>query len=70
VNAADLPPATGCYTFPGSLTTPPCSEQVTWLVLKAPTQISAEKMAAFARVYPRNARPTQPLNGREVLESQ
>ncbi len=68
--AALLPPAAGYYTFPGSLTTPPCSEQVTWFVLKTPTQVSAEEVAAFAKVFPHNARPTQPLNGREVLESQ
>lgn len=67
--AALLPPTTAYYTFAGSLTTPPCSEQVTWFVLKTPTQISAEEVAAFAKLYPHNARPTQPLNGREVLES-
>jgi carbonic anhydrase len=39
-------------------------------VLKTPTQISAEEVAAFAKLYPHNARPTQPLNGREVLESE
>jgi carbonic anhydrase len=71
VNAAALlPPATAYYTFPGSLTTPPCSEHVTWFVLKTPAHISAEEVAAFAKLYPHNARPTQPLNGREVLESE
>ena len=37
---------------------------------KAPTRIWAEKVAAFAKVYPHNTRPTQPLDGRELLESQ
>jgi len=68
VNAADLLPAkkAGYYTFTGSLTTPPCSEGVTWFVLKTPTSISSSEVARFAQLYPRNARPTQPLNGREI----
>jgi len=68
VNAADLLPAkkAGYYTFTGSLTTPPCSEGVTWFVLKTPTSISNSEVARFAQLYPMNARPTQPLNGREI----
>ena len=50
----------------GSLTTPPCTEGVTWLVLKSPSQISKDQVAAFAKKYPHNARPVQPLNGRVV----
>lgn len=70
INAADLlPSAHGYYTFPGSLTTPPCSEGVTWFVLKAPVAISREQAAVFARIYRNNARPIQPLNDRVVLES-
>jgi carbonic anhydrase len=70
VNAADLLPETlGYYTFTGSLTTPPCSESVTWFVLKTPVEVSAEEVAAFAKLYPHNARPIQSLNGRPVLES-
>jgi len=68
VNAADLLPSkTGAYyTFTGSLTTPPCSEGVTWFVLKSPTSISKNEVAQFAKLYPMNARPAQPLNGREI----
>jgi carbonic anhydrase len=68
VNAADLLPGkkAGYYTFTGSLTTPPCSEGVTWFVLKTPTSISNSEVARFAHLYPMNARPTQPLNGREI----
>jgi len=70
VNAADLlPSAHGYYSFAGSLTTPPCSEDVSWFVLKAPLSISKEQAAAFARLYEHNARPIQPLNDRVVLES-
>jgi carbonic anhydrase len=70
INAADLlPQDRGYYTFAGSLTTPPCSEGVTWFVLKGRTAISADEIARFARLYPMNARPVQPLNGREVQAS-
>jgi carbonic anhydrase len=57
------------YTFQGSLTTPPCSEDVRWLVLKAPMKVSDGEIATFAGIYPMNARPTQPLNGRLVQVS-
>jgi carbonic anhydrase len=64
--AALLPADKGYYTFQGSLTTPPCSEEVRWLVLKTPTKIAASEIAAFGKLYPMNARPTQPLNGRSL----
>jgi len=65
-----LPAKNAYYTFNGSLTTPPCSEGVRWFVLKEPVQISAEQHAAFQKIFPLNARPVQPLNGRKVQESQ
>src|SRR5215470_11459214 len=65
-----LPADRGYYTFPGSLTTPPCSEGVTWFVLKHPATISAEEIRRFSQLYRDDARPTQPLYGRVVLESQ
>jgi carbonic anhydrase len=65
-----LPHAAGYYTYVGSLTAPPCSEGVTWFVLKTPVGISAEQINAFAKLYPRDVRPLQPLNGRVVQESQ
>lgn len=69
-NAAELlPAARGYYTFEGSLTTPPCSEGVRWLVLKQPVEMSAGQLAAFRRVFPHNARPVQPLHDRAVKES-
>jgi carbonic anhydrase len=68
VNVSDLLPAnkSAYYTFTGSLTTPPCSEGVTWFVLKSPMVISEQQVLRFARLYSMNARPTQPLNGREI----
>jgi carbonic anhydrase len=64
-----LPSSLGYYTFAGSLTTPPCSEGVTWYVLKTPVSLSPDQLASFARLYPDNARPIQPANGREIVES-
>jgi len=70
INVADLLPKNKAYyTYTGSLTTPPCSEGVTWFLLKSPTSISADDLARFAKSYPMNARPVQPLNGREVRAS-
>ncbi|HEX5864651.1 MAG TPA: carbonic anhydrase family protein [Casimicrobiaceae bacterium] len=67
INAVELLPENkGYYTFTGSLTTPPCSESVTWFVLKTPVQVSDDGIARFARSYPMNARPVQPLNGRDI----
>jgi carbonic anhydrase len=71
INAANLLPAdSGYYTFSGSLTTPPCSENVIWFVLKRPVSVSAAEIEQFSRLYRNDARPTQPLYDRNVLESQ
>jgi carbonic anhydrase len=68
VNAL-LPEARGYHTYMGSLTTPPCSEGVLWLVLKNPVQLSREQVGVFGRLYAMNARPVQPANGRLIKES-
>jgi len=64
-----LPSTRGYYTFSGSLTTPPCSEDVTWYVLRKPVTVSAAEIEQFSRLYRNDARPTQPLYGRVVMES-
>jgi len=64
-----LPERRDYYTFMGSMTEPPCSENVLWLVMKQPVQASAAQMALFSRLYPLNARPIQPANGRIIKES-
>jgi len=64
-----LPADRGYYTFPGSLTTPPCSENVTWFVLKRPVKVSTEEIEQFSELYRHDARPAQTLYGRLVLES-
>jgi len=61
-----LPGDRSYYKFAGSLTTPPCSEEVMWLVFKTPVRIGEAEIAAFGKIYPMNARPTQPLNGRLI----
>ncbi|MFA9219173.1 MAG: carbonic anhydrase [Sphingomonadaceae bacterium] len=64
-----IPARRDYFTFMGSLTTPPCSEGVLWLVMKEPLQASPAQMALFARLYPLNARPIQPGSGRIIKES-
>ena len=70
INVKDLlPEATGYYTFTGSLTTPPCTEGVTWYVLKTPQSISKAQVETFAKLYRHDNRPIQPTNQREILET-
>jgi carbonic anhydrase len=70
VNLAEFLPAKhGYYSFEGSLTTPPCSEPVRWLVLKNAVQASPAQVQQFAARYPHNARPVQPLNDRKVAQT-
>ena len=64
-----LPAKRDYFTFMGSLTEPPCNEGVLWLVMKQPMPASPAQMALFSRLYPLNARPTQPGGGRVVKES-
>jgi carbonic anhydrase len=64
-----LPADRGYYTFDGSLTTPPCSEGVMWYVLKHPVTVTAVEIEQFSKLYRHNARPTQLLYDRVVLES-
>lgn len=70
INPADmLPTRLGYYTYVGSQTAPPCSEGVIWFVLKTPVEISGGQIEAFAKLYPHDVRPVQPLNGRIVQET-
>ena len=70
LNLADILPADrGYYRFKGSLTTPPCSEEVSWQVLKQPVEISKGQLDAFRKLYKMNARPVQPVNGRALEQS-
>ncbi|MBS1198592.1 MAG: Carbonic anhydrase, eukaryotic [Proteobacteria bacterium] len=65
---AFLPVRRDYYTYMGSLTTPPCTEGVLWLVLKQPVAVSQEQIEIFSRFYIDNTRPVQPAYGRIIKE--
>jgi carbonic anhydrase len=65
-----LPKDRRYYQFLGSLTTPPCTEGVLWMVLKQPVDISREQLKLFGQLFPHNARPVQPVNGRPIRDAQ
>ena len=54
------------YTYNGSLTTPPCTENVRWFILDAPVTVSQRQIDIFAACFAPNARPLQSRNGRPV----
>ncbi|MEN9627139.1 MAG: hypothetical protein RJA10_365, partial [Pseudomonadota bacterium] len=71
LNLDELLPADRRYfTYMGSLTTPPCSEDVRWVVMRQPVTMSPDQIELFARMYPMNARPVQQASGRRILQSQ
>ena len=61
-----LPEGGSHYRYPGSLTTPGCSEIVSWVVMADSIAASQDQIDAFAAIYPMNARPVQPLNERTI----
>lgn len=67
--ASLLPKDRRYLAYMGSLTTPPCTEGVLWLVIRQPAQLSADQIGIFSRLYRNNARPVQPGNGRLIKES-
>lgn len=65
-----LPQDRRYFTYMGSLTTPPCSEGVLWMVMQQPVPVSPAQIGIFARLYPNNARPVQQAAGRLIKQSQ
>ena len=65
--SALLPAGRTTWRYRGSLTTPPCTEGVAWVVLTETLTLSAAQIDAFAALYPNNRRPVQPL-GERVLQ--
>ena len=67
INASNFLPANSSYyAYEGSLTTPPCSEGVKWIVLKNPMTASQAQIDAFTKIFQVNARPVQDVNSRTV----
>lgn len=64
-----LPEKRDYWTYMGSLTTPPCTEDVLWMVMKQAVGVSPEQIGIFGRLYQNNARPVQPANNRLIKES-
>jgi carbonic anhydrase len=71
INAQDLLPRAldDYFTYSGSLTTPPCTESVRWIVLRRPIEVSKAQIAAFRAIFPMNARPVAPIGARILLSS-
>lgn len=69
LDIAAMMPRGAFERYEGSLTTPPCSENVDWVVMEHPIHASAAQIAAFEQVYAANARPLQALNRRFLLRS-
>lgn len=64
--AALLPDSLAYFAYSGSLTTPPCTEDVRWNVLRESTSMSAEQIAVFAEAHGLTNRPVQPSNDRAI----
>jgi carbonic anhydrase len=62
-----LPQNRNFYQFKGSLTTPPCSEGVKWFVMQGTFGVTRAHIDKFVSTVGHNARPTQPLNGRQIV---
>jgi carbonic anhydrase len=61
-----LPETRTVFRYPGSLTTPPCSEGVAWNVMRRAMTDSKAHLEAFTKHYPHNAREQQALNDRKI----
>ncbi len=69
INAAELLPAVQTtYRYSGSLTTPPCSEGVSWLLMTTPVELSFAQLSTLAELFEANNRPIQELNDRPLAE--
>lgn len=69
LDALMMPASHTTWRYRGSLTTPPCSEGVEWVVMTETLTMSAAQIEAFARIYPANFRPVQPRGARVLHRS-
>jgi carbonic anhydrase len=65
-----LPPDRSYWSYIGSITVPPCTEDVQWLSMQTATELSQDQVQAFAKLYPDDARQVQPTNKRKISASQ
>ncbi|EZP32980.1 carbonic anhydrase [Pseudomonas sp. RIT288] len=63
-----VPAASHHVFYKGSLTTPPCTEGVQWVLFEQPIEMSKTQIRKIRQLFPDNHRPSQPLNEREVDE--
>ncbi|AZD55521.1 Carbonic anhydrase, alpha class [Pseudomonas chlororaphis subsp. aurantiaca] len=63
-----LPAASHHLFYKGSLTTPPCTEDVQWVLFEQPIELSKAQIHKFRQLFPENHRPPQRVNEREVDE--
>lgn len=63
-----IPDNRDAFYYSGSLTTPPCTEGVHWIVFESPIDFSNKQIASFYQVYGYNNRPLQPINGRDIYK--
>lgn len=66
---AMFPASRNYFRYMGSLTTPPCSEGITWTVFRDAVQLSTAQVKQFAALFPNNARPAQKRNRRFLIET-
>ncbi|MCP3028597.1 carbonic anhydrase [Halobacillus sp. A5] len=64
-----LPEDQTSFHYEGSLTTPPCTEEVKWMLFEEPIEMSEDQIQNFKSIYHENHRPEQPLEDREVIEN-
>jgi len=65
-----LPADRGYWTYTGSLTTPPCTEGVRWIVMEDEVPVSREQIRTFGLLYKINSRPLQDPHGRRIEASE
>ena len=67
INVAELlPKDSRFFTYDGSLTTPPCTQGVHWVLFSKPAQISPDQVDKFISIYRNNSRPIQGINKRSI----
>ncbi|CAM5200508.1 Carbonic anhydrase OS=Ureibacillus acetophenoni OX=614649 GN=SAMN05877842_10217 PE=3 SV=1 [Ureibacillus acetophenoni] len=64
-----VPKEKDVYLYSGSLTTPPCTEGVTWLLMEEPVEMSSQQIEVYAELYANTNRPIQPLNDRKIYKN-